>query len=124
MQSRNLRLIKVAARWIVILLAVVVIAYSIFLIVIGVPGMRVMAVPEGDPMATPERTFSPFPLAVVPLLAALVIIGGTLSKNIRVAWISLIVLAVFGFLTIFSAGFVYLAAALVLLVMLSIYRFT
>jgi hypothetical protein len=123
-QLPNLSSLKSFARWAIIVIAASVIAYSLFIMVIGVPGMMVIEVPEEGPMSPPVRTYTPFPLAFLPLLMALAIIVGKLIEKFWIVLISLLGMALFGFLTIFSAGFIYLLASFLLFIAIWMYQRT
>lgn len=68
------------------------------------------------PQVLPSR--APYPAAVIPLAATLVLIGGVLTQRLAAAWLGLITLIVFSGLFLFSSGAALLPIAGVLFVLL------
>jgi hypothetical protein len=107
------------------LAAAVIVLYAAVLLVIGTRWVGVPAGAPGDPPGPPRVEHRPFPLAVVPLAAALLVLIGLLQSQRRpmawaLMWTGAAALLVFAAVTIFSAGLVLLPAGGALLILLAV----
>ena len=98
-----------------IFLAALVALYALFLLIVG---ERWTVVQEGE--ATRSVQFVPDPDALVPLLAATLLLSGLVTRKLLIAWIGLVVLSTFGALFLFGVGGILLPVAGLLLILLTI----
>ena len=98
-----------------ILLAAAVALDGLFLALVGEPRTVVQ---EGE--VTGSVRYFPHPLAVVPLLAAAILLGGLLTRRLLVAWIGFAALFAFGALSLFGIGGPLLPVAGLLLILLTL----
>ncbi len=113
MPSSAPRVITAAARASAVLVAVAVAAFAVYLLVVG---MRWTVVSEES--ATPRVEYRSYPLALVPLAAAALVLLGLWWRWQPVAWAGVLFLALIGGLTIWSVGLPFLGAAVVLVPLL------
>lgn len=112
-----------AATLVAILLSAAVAFYSLFLVLVGMPGTLVQEVPEGEAYqaeAWATLTFIPHPASSLPLLAASAILVGLVTRRLVIAWIGLLALFAFSALLLFSVGAPLLPVAGLILVLLLI----
>lgn len=109
-----------------IVLAIVVALYALFLLANGQQVIVVQEVPEGNMPPYGITTFesAPYPAAVIPLGAAIFLLGGLLTKKLWIAWIGLGVLLTFSILFLFSSGAAFLPIAGILLILIIIFQFS
>ena len=119
----NTRLVTVATVA-AILVAVAVALFAIYLLVIGQTGTLVREVPYGQPLPPGAVVRMPYQPAVAPMLAAVLLIIGLLTKRLSIAWAGLALLFLFSGLAMFSWGLAFLPGAVLLLVLLLVIRAT
>jgi len=108
-------LIVNAATAAAILLAAGVAIYALFLLLVGVPGTVVR---EGE--VTRSVRYFPHPAAVVPLLTAVMLLSGLLTRKLLLAWVGFAALFAFGALSLFGIGGPLFPVAGLLLILLTL----
>ena len=108
------------------LLALLAGVYAFRLLSEGILVTSVGEVPAGSPYpAVGSARYTSYQPAVVPLLASILVLLGLLARRPLLAWVGAVLLLVFSFLFVFSAGggFLPLAGLLIaLLLILHIFR--
>ena len=124
MNLQESKLIHSASLAIASLMAVVVAFYALTLLVVGekitiVPESPIEEINKTDPVPmTMSIEYIPYPPAIIPLLAAVLLLAGLLGRNQLLAWIGLAILLVFSLLFLFSSGGILLPIAGLLLLLL------
>lgn len=120
--TRLITVITVAA----VLVAIAIALSAIYLLVVGGISVRVETVPYGQPMPQPMPPGTvvrrPYQPAVIPLLAAALLIIGLLTKRLSIAWVGVALLFLFSGMFMFSWGLAFLPGAVLLLVLLFVIR--
>ncbi len=114
------RIIRMAAIIQVVLLSVGVVAYSLTILLGGVPRTVVPESAPGAPAPPGMVQFVPDQVALIPLLAAILLAVGILTGKLQIAWFGLAALVIFGTLFIFGIGGPVFLPAVVLLVLVTI----
>jgi hypothetical protein len=111
--------VAVTARLLAVTLTAGVAFRSVSLLVVGQASTVVAEVPLGAAPAPPRVVYEPYPPAVVPLGAAVLLLGGLLTGRLVVAWVGLAFLGAFALLFLFNmgAGLVPVAGLLLLLLL-------
>lgn len=106
-----------------ILLAGVVVFYALRFLIVGREWLIIPEIPieeNSEVLLQPKTEFLPYPAAIIPLIAATLIIIGVLWRKLLIAWIGLVGLAGFAVLFLFSSGAVLLPLVGILLLLLGI----
>lgn len=102
------------------LLALAVAALALYLLIVGARGI----ITPVDAAAPPRAEYRPYPAAVLPLAAAVLVLVGLRSRRQRaLAWAGLLVLFLFGGLFVFGKGPLFLGDAVLLLLLLAALQF-
>lgn len=116
---------KLLVNWITIitsLISLYVATYAIRLLVIGEKRTTVIETPmtEGASQLPNIDTleYIPYPVALIPLLASLLLLCGLLIKKLPIAWIGMTILSGFSLLFLFSSGAALLPWVAILLCLL------
>ncbi|MES4787630.1 MAG: hypothetical protein C4294_19555 [Nitrospiraceae bacterium] len=104
----------------VCLLAITIALYAINLLIVG--GVRTIMpeVSQGAPQGTPQFIRVPYPPAIVPLVAATLLLSGFITRKLPIAWIGQTLLSLFAVLFLFSSGGQLLPTAGLLLILLTL----
>lgn len=116
--------IKRTVHWAAFALIALVAVWAVYLLLIGLPVTRFPESLPGQPLPPGQTVFQPYPAALYALLAlAPAAIGLLHEKWLRLAWASVVLLLLFGFLLIFSIGvYLIVAAALLALLLAALHR--
>lgn len=98
-----------------VVLAIIVATYSFFLLVVGQP----WTVAYEDNIGR-QIEYIRAPQAIVPLLSAVMILGGLVVKQRVLAWIGTVILLIFSLLFMFGIGGILLPVAGVILLLVAI----
>lgn len=98
------------------LVALAAAALALYLLVVGI-GWQIA---PGQPPGPPRVESRAYPLAVVPLVAAALVVAGVWSQRHALAWVGLVFLGLIGGLTIFGPGLPFLLAAMLLIPLLAL----
>jgi hypothetical protein len=106
-----------------IIVATAVALFAAYRLIAGMPLTVVPEVPEGTstPPTVVAVTYAPYPAAMIPLCAALLLIVGLLIRKLWLVWTGWLILSVFSGLFLFSSGALLLPAAALLLVLLVVF---
>jgi hypothetical protein len=105
----------------------VVIALSVFFVVVGVPASEASAIeqcsvgPQCVESSTFRNIFVPTEAALIPLIAGIIAELGIIEKSYTAAWIGALLLLVFSLVAGFSIGLVFLPFALWLIGFLAMF---
>jgi len=107
-------------------LAAVLALYSLYLLLNGqiisiVQESAIEEINNGVQNITIDR--EPYPAAILPLIASLMLMIGNMRKKQGLAWIGLAILLLFSLIFLFSSGATFLPVALLLLILLLIISF-
>ena len=103
------------------LLTLAVAALAAYLLFVGQRWESVSGVRPGQPLGPARVEYRPYPLAIIHLAAAALMLIGLWSRRQRaLAWAGLLFLVLFGGLTVFGPGVVFLLAAGLLLLLLAV----
>ncbi len=119
---RYAKIIRIAATILTIFLSLGIVFYSLVLLFRGV---ELTSVPESPPGAQtfPGVTsveYVPDRDAMIPLLAAILIMAGCSTGKLQIAWLGLATLVIFGALFLFGIGGALLLPAGLLLVLVTV----
>lgn len=129
MSMQKPKLIHSAPKAIAILLVSVVAFYAIALLVVGAQVTGVSETPieeinNADPVPfAMSIEYVPYPPAIVPFLAAVLMLTGLIGRKKIFAWIGLGILLVFSLLFLFSSGAILLPIGGLLLVLLPLINY-
>lgn len=106
--ARQTKLLGIVITTFACLISLYVAAYAIWLLIIGEQRTTVVetSITEGFsqlPNVTAVE-YVPYPVALIPLVAALLLLGGLLIRKFLIAWIGLAILIAFSLLFLFSSG--------------------
>jgi hypothetical protein len=107
--------VEVVARAAAFLLAAAILAYGVFLLVVGIPYVYVQASLIGEPPGPETLVFVPSPAGFILVFPAAIVILGVVRNRRSVAWLGAGILIVFAILSGFSIGGTFLLPALALL---------
>jgi hypothetical protein len=108
----------------VVLLALIIAAYGIYLLVVGVTVVSMPAVPVGTPPGPASTATVPVMLGVIPMTAGGLILVGLVVRRIWLAWLGAAVTSLFAGLLVFSIGGILVPVAAVLFVLLGVLTWT
>lgn len=98
------------------LVAAAVAAFALSLLIVGSRGI----ITPADPAAPARVEYRPYPAAILPLAAAVLVLAGLRWRRQRgLAWTGLLLLFLFGGLFVFGQGLLFLGAAVLLLLLLA-----
>lgn len=129
MSMQKSQLIHSAPKAIAILLVSVVAFYAIALLVVGAQVTGVSETPieeinNADPVPLAMSIeYVPYPPAIVPLLAAVLMLTGLMGRKQILAWIGLGILLVFSLLFLFSSGGILLPIVGLLIILLPLINY-
>lgn len=122
--ARQTKLLRIVTTTFACLISLYVAAYAIRLLIIGEQRTTVVETPITEGIShLPNVTaveYVPYPVALIPLVAALLLLGGLLIRKSPIAWIGLAILIAFSLLFLYSSGGVLLPWVAILLGLLGL----
>jgi len=117
-------MIKTVIKAALLLLAISIAGFAIFLLIRGAPLLSVPVVEENVPLLEPVITYErPYIPAIFPILGSVLVLWGVLIKKMIVAWLGAAILVVYSVLFVFSWGGIFLLPGLILVALLLVYQF-
>lgn len=107
-----------------VLLALIIAAYGVYLLVVGVTVVSMPAVPVGNPPGPASTATAPVTMGVIPMIASGLILVGLALRRIWLAWLGAAVTSLFAGLSVFSIGGILVPVAAVLFVLLGVLTWT
>jgi len=104
----------------VILLALIIVAYGVYLLVVGVTVVSMPEVPVGTPPGPASTATVPVMTGVIPMIAAGLILVGWTLRRIWLAWLGAAITSLFAWLFVFSIGGILVPVVAVLIVLLGV----
>jgi hypothetical protein len=108
----------------VVLLGLIIAAYGVYLLVVGVTVVSVLAVPVGTPPGPASTATVQVMMGVIPMIAGGLILVGWALRRIWLAWLGAAVTSLFAGLFVFSIGGSLVPVAAVLFVLLGVLTWT
>ena len=106
-----------------LLLAVLIAGFAIFLLLRGAPFSSFPVVegnaPLPEALITYERPYLP---AIFPILGGVFVLWGVLSQKLIIAWLGAVILVVYTILFVFSWGGIFIVPGFILVVLLLSYH--
>jgi len=104
----------------VVLLALVIAGYGLYLVAVGATVVSMPAVPEGTPLGPTSTGTMPVLEGLIPAVAGGLVVVGLVLRQIWLAWAAALVASLFAALFVFGIGGVLVPVAFALLVLLGV----